>query len=464
MGISDFSASNSGLWNPIIQIGIIAALLLLANVLKRKIKFVRKSLMPTAVLAGFVLLLLRSTGVLKVDPVFLEKLTYHALAFGFIALSLRVPEKKSESGAVVGSQSGALIVSTYLVQALVGLVISIAVAYTIKPDFFQAAGILLPMAYGQGPGQANNVGTQYEGLGMAGGQSFGLSLAASGYLVACVVGVVAMTILSRKGKLRRHKDKEEVSGSVTVDFFQAHDEAPISDSIDRLSIQVGLVAILYFITYLLIWGVVSLLNAVAPGLAATVSSLLWGFNFIVGSVVAMVCRSLFKFFRKRKWMTHQYQNDYLLNRISGLAFDLMIVAGIASINIDELSGNWLPFILMAVAGAVATYVFLWQACKKLYPGYVYEGFFSMFGMLTGTLSSGVLLLREIDPELKTPASNNLITGSSFGIVFGAPMLLLVSFAASTSVPYAPILTVGIAGVYLAALLLFMFRIGKKKKK
>lgn len=463
MGISDFSASNTGLWNPIIQIGIIAALLLLANVLKRKVKFVRNSLMPTAVLAGFVLLILRSTGILKIDAAFMEKLTYHALAFGFIALSLRIPEKKSESGAVVGSQSGALIVSTYLVQALVGLVISIGVAYTIKPDFFQASGILLPMAYGQGPGQANNVGIQYEALGMAGGQSYGLSLAAMGYLVACVIGVIAMTILSKKGKLRRYKDKEEVSGSVTVDFFQAHDEAPISDSIDRLSIQVGLVAILYFITYLLIWGIVSLLEAVAPGLAKTVSSLLWGFNFIVGSVVAMVCRSLFKFFRKKKWMTHQYQNDYLLNRISGLAFDLMIVAGITSININELSGNWGPFLLMSVLGAIATYAFLWQVCKKLYPGYVYEGFFSMFGMLTGTLSSGVLLLREIDPELKTPASNNLITGSSFGIVFGAPMLLLVSFAASETIPHAPLLTIAIAAVYLAALLLFMFKIGKKKK-
>lgn len=464
MGISDFSAANTGLWNPIIQIGIIAALLLLANVLKRKVKFIRASLMPTAVLAGFVLLILRSTGILKVDPVFLEKLTYHALAFGFIALSLRVPEKKSESGALIGSKSGALIVSTYLVQAIVGLVISIGLAYTVMPDFFQASGILLPMAYGQGPGQANNVGTQYEGFGMAGGQSYGLSLAAMGYLVACVVGVVAMTILGRRGKLRRAMDKEEVSGSVTVDFFQAKDEAPISDSIDRLSIQVGLVAILYFITYLLIWGIVSLLEAVAPGLASTVSSLLWGFNFIVGSCVAMGCRSLFKGLRKAKWMTHQYQNDYLLNRISGLAFDLMIVAGIASINIEELSGNWLPFILMSVAGAVVTYIFLWENCKRLYPGYVYEGFFSMFGMLTGTLSSGVLLLREIDPELKTPASNNLITGSSFGIVFGAPMLLLVSFAASKTIPYAPIITVGIALVYLTVLMLFIFKLGGKKKK
>ena len=48
-------------------------------------------------------------------------------------------------------------------------------------------------------------------------------------------------------------------------------------------------------------------------------------------------------------MNRQYQNNYLLSRFSGLAFDVMIVAGIASINIDDLSGYWLPFLLMAVA-------------------------------------------------------------------------------------------------------------------
>ena len=73
----DFSAANEALWNPIIQFGIIAFLILLANVLRRKIPMVQASLMPTAVLAGFLLLLLRTTGILKIDMEFLEMLTYH---------------------------------------------------------------------------------------------------------------------------------------------------------------------------------------------------------------------------------------------------------------------------------------------------------------------------------------------------------------------------------------------------
>lgn len=150
----------------------------------------------------------------------------------------------------------------------------------------------------------------------------------------------------------------------------------------------------------------------------------------------------------------------MLSRISGVAFDIMIVAGIASINIDDLEGMWISFILMAIAGGVITLWFLIYMCKKIYPDYVYEGFFSMYGMLTGTISSGILLLSEIDPDFETPAANNLITGSSFGIAFGAPVLLLVSLAAKSDLMVW--VTLGLALLYLVILLLFIFKVGKKK--
>lgn len=457
----DFSSANTELWSPIIQIGIIAALILLANILRQKVRLIRTSLMPISVLAGFILLILRTTDLVPINLVFLEKVTYHAIALGFIALSLRIPEKQNGEGALLASKNGALIVSTYLVQALTGLLVSLVLAYTFMPDLFKASGVLLPMAYGQGPGQANNVGSAYEALGMTGGRSFGLSLAAAGYLCACVVGVIYLNILNRKGKIKRAAEISQLSGSVTVDTFQDKNEIPISESIDRFSVQAALVAIIYLLTYLLTNGITSLLEAVSPLIAETVGALLWGFNFILGSLIAVIFRSLFKKLRRANIMTRQYQNNYLLSRISGVAFDVMIVAGIASIDISDLSGYWVPFILMAVLGGVVTFIYLKYMCKILYRDYSYEGFFSMFGMLTGTISSGVLLLREIDPDLKTPASNNLITGSSFGIAFGIPVLLLVSFAAKNTVTV--FLSFGLIIIYLVALLLFMLKAKRSKK-
>ena len=456
----DYSAANTGLWNFFVQMGIIAGILLLSNVLIRKSAFIRKSLIPTSVLAGFVLLLLKTFGVLRIPANFLEMVTYHGIAVGFIALSLRTvgEGQRGEKGA--GLQSGAVIISTYLVQAIVGLIISIAITGLGMPGFFRAAGILLPMAYGQGPGQANNVGITYEALGFAGGQSFGLSLAAAGYLCACVVGVIYIAYLTRKGRIAR-REGERLSGSVTVDQFQDKGEIPLSESMDRLSVQVALVLLAYLCTYLVTLGVTALITRLAPGLARTLSPLLWGFNFIIGSMLAMAFKAVMGFLRKSNVMTRQYQNNYLLSRISGMAFDLMIVAGIASIDFNDLSGQWLPFLLMAVAGGAVTFVYLRWLCARIYPDYRDEGFLSMYGMLTGTISSGILLLRPIDPQLETPAANNLVLGSSYGIVLGAPMLIFIGLAAES--PLMLGVTFALIVLYLAGLLWLLLR-GKRKAR
>jgi len=458
-----YNASNTALWNFIIQFGIISASLLLSTLLRRKLPLIRKSLIPTAVLAGFILLILQTLNILRLDHNSLESITYHGIAIGFIAMSLRIPAAKSkeEKGDASGLKTGALIVTCYLIQALLGLVISLGLAYTVMPGLFKASGILLPMGYGQGPGQANNVGTSYEALGFVGGRSFGLSLAAAGFLCACVVGVIYLNILRRKGVI---KDRAANSAAdiVTVDDFQDKGELPVAESVDRFSMQVALVLSVYLLTYLVAWGIDSGLAAIAPGLAKTLSPILWGFNFIIGSVMALLVRLLFKALRSTKIMTRQYQNNYLLSRISGVAFDLMIVAGIASINIEDLSGLWVPFLLMAFVGGAATLIYLQKISKILYPIYYYEGMASMYGMMTGTISSGVLLLRELDPEFKTPAANNLVIGSSYAIIFAAPMLLLISMA-----PKSDLMTwivFGLVAIYLAALLTFLLKFRRTDKK
>ena len=443
----DYSAANQELWSFIIQLGLIAGAILLAQLLRQKVSLIRKSLMPVAVLAGFLLLIAKYAGLVKLDGAIMETLVYHGIALGFIAMSLRVPaQKQSAGGDLTGLKSGAVIVSTYLVQGITGLIIT-------------AAGLLLPMGYGQGPGQANNIGSSYEALGFAGGRSFGLSIAAAGYLVACIVGVVILNILSRRGKLgaARRSAAEEPD----VDFFQSKDEIPVSDSIDKLSVQIAMVVLVYLATYLAAWGITSGISALSAGLAGTVNTLIWGFNFIIGSALAILLRVLLEKAKKAGLIRRQYQNNYLLNRIAGFFFDIMIVAGIASINLEDIRGLWVPFVLMAVAGAAVTWLHLRFVCRDVYRDYYYEGLISMYGMLTGTISSGVLLLREIDPDLATPAANNLITGSSFGIILGAPILVLVGLA-----PKSDLLcwiTLGLIAVYMALLELLIFKAKKKAK-
>ena len=456
----DYSAANLGLWNIIIQLGLISGAILLANFLRQKVSFIRKSLMPVAVLGGFLLLLVKVIGLVPVDSQLMEMLVYHGIALGFIAMSLRVPpEKEKNASDLTGLKSGAVIVSTYMVQGVTGLAITLLLGYTVMPSLFKASGLLLPMGYGQGPGQANNVGSSYEALGFVGGRSFGLAVAAAGYLVACIVGVIILNVLSRKGKVGAPRSGAEKQPS--VDFFQGRDEIPVSDSIDKLSVQIAMVILVYLLTYLAAWGLTSGIAALSPGLAGTVNTLIWGFNFIIGSALAMLVRVLLEKGRKSGHIRRQYQNNYLLNRISGFFFDIMIVAGIGSINLEDIRGLWLPFVLLVAAGAAVTWFHLSYVCKKVYPGYYYEGLISMYGMLTGTISSGVLLLREIDPDLATPAANNLITGSSVGIIFGAPVLILVGLAPRSDLMC--LVTMALAAAYWGLLALLIVKLKPKKK-
>ncbi|MGI6532814.1 MAG: hypothetical protein ACOX29_10340 [Bacillota bacterium] len=80
--------------------GLLSGILLVANILRRKIPFVEKTLLPTAVIAGFIALFLRAFDWFPVKLELLEIITYHSIAIGFIALSLQCqksdPKRKAE--------------------------------------------------------------------------------------------------------------------------------------------------------------------------------------------------------------------------------------------------------------------------------------------------------------------------------------------------------------------------------
>ncbi len=153
-----------------------------------------------------------------------------------------------------------------------------------------------------------------------------------------------------------------------------------------------------------------------------------------------------------------------MNRIGGVAFDVMIVAGIAVIDLDVIKDYWLILIIMGLIGAFATFYYIYFVSKVLFKEYKYEQFFAMYGMLTGTASTGIILLREIDPNFETPASNNLVYQNLPAIVFGLPIMFLASYAPQgIKQTY---ITFGLIVVFLIILLLILFReqIFKRKKK
>lgn len=426
----DFSEYN--VWFLLVQFAIIFGAVLLGNTLRRKVKFVKNSLLPASVIGGVIIFIIKFIPKVSdfIDSDFMEILTYHCLGLGFIALSLKSSVKKKNKNRMVVVDTGITTVNGYLIQGIAGLGLSLILSLTLFKDLFYASGLLLPMGYGQGTGQALNIGTVFVGYGFTNGPEFGLAIAAIGFLVACIVGVIYLNFLKRKGKLKLQEQR--IADNTLDSNIYAEDEAPLCESVDKLTIQFGFVIGLYVITYLVIFGLSYLsVNHLGNFGKNTVDPLLWGFNFLFGSIVALVAKLVVSFLRKKKIMNYTYINNYMMSRISGMFFDVMIIAGIAAIDWQDLEGLLWPLLIICTVGGIVTFLYLKFICKRIFPDYEYEGFFSMFGMLTGTASTGMILLREIDPNYETPAANNLVLQQVPAIAFGAPLLLLMSFASGS---------------------------------
>ena len=453
-------------WNWLVQFCILATALLIGNILRTKIPFLRKSLIPSALIGGLLLLVFKAIpgceGLIN-KPV-MEIVTYHALGLGFVALALKNNKIESKSTPMKVIETGALTASTYVIQGIVGLIVSILFFYFGKKLFY-AAGLLLPMGYGQGPGQALNFGKIFTGWAAKQGidfpgADFGLSIAATGFIVGSIVGVVYMNILRRRGVLSRQKIVEAQMNK--LEDYEGKGEIPDAESIDKLSVQICMVLFVYFLVFLFTNWIQGM--DLGDFGTNTLKPMLWGFNFLIGTLFGILFKWLLGRFKKAKLMSREYINNYMLNRISGFCFDIMIVAGTAAINFTEFGKFVLPFIIIVTLGAIVTFVYVLWISKHLYPNYKYEGFFSMFGMLTGTASNGMILLREIDPKFETPAANNLVLQTLSAIVLGFPVLLLVGYAPQSL--NATFITLGILVVFWVALTVFMLRtkIFKRTKK
>ena len=463
--MENFNFWDSEVWGFVCLISVLLFSLLVANLLKKSIRFLRVSLIPTSVLGGLLLLICSVvyqliTGELLFDTAFfggngmgtMEVITYHCLALGFIATTFRSGRRgKGMRRTVEVFNTGVTTVSTYLLQAILGLGITMIAALIIK-GFFSAAGILLPFGYGQGTGQALNYGNIYEmEHGFVGGRSFGLTVAALGFLSAAIGGVIHLNILKKKGKIT--VTEEEGAASLTAEQIQSPDEIPMNGSIDKMTIQIAIIMGVYMVSY----GLMFVFGELIPGFR----SVLFGFNFLFGVLLATVLKWVLDMLRRANIVKKQYVNPFLMNRMGGFFFDLMIVAGIAAIRLDYIKQYWHILLILGVVGMLSTYWYNRFVAKKLFPRYCEQQFMAMYGMLTGTASTGMILLREVDPEYKTPVADNLIYQNLPAIVFGFPMMLLATLA-----PKQPMLTLVILIAFFAVMNLILFRsfLFRKKKK
>lgn len=461
---------DADVWSFVISLSALLLAMMAANALQKLVPFLRRLMIPSSVLGGFLLLVViwlvrKLFGAELVTTSLLEMITYHGLGLGFAAMALRNMEKKQDKRSRTGAfDCGVTVVCGYLMQAVVGLAATL-VLYKLIGGFF-ASGILLPMGYGQGPGQAYNWGHTYElQYGFTNGTSYGLTVAAMGFVSASVGGVIFLNHLRRKGVIQRDLGGD-VQEQMTIADYEGENEIPQSESMDKFTVQMALVFGSYLIAYLFMYGVNCIIETgVLGGLGSTLQSLIWGFQFLFSTLAAMLLKSVMRALKNKGVIRREYTNNFMQNRIAGFMFDLMVVASIAAIDLSAFTepGFLVPLTVICILGAVTTYGYLRFVCKRVFPMYEYEAFASLYGMQTGTASTGAILLRELDPKFETQAADNLVYHQLWAIVFGFPIMLLMGVAPQS--PMKSVITMVIALVLFIAFNIILLRrsIFKKTK-
>ncbi|MCX8059227.1 MAG: sodium:glutamate symporter [Spirochaetes bacterium] len=421
----------------------------ISTFIKRKIKFFQNFLIPNAIIAGFLLLICGREGlkIINFSEEILGNIVYHLLAIGFISLALKEREVKDDGKYTINTAF--FITSTYILQGIVGLIIFFIIFFIGRKDVFPGLGLLLPLGYGQGPGQAYSIGMTWEKLGVYGASSLGLAIATFGFLWACIPGVIYLNY--------RVKYKKEVPDVLYIQGNENNLEIekdkkgdiPLSESIDRLTVQIFLIGLVYLITYYFLKGLEFILNPLGP-IFKTLMQTFWGFHFIFGTIFAIFLRLIFNFMKKKKIMVRNYPNNFLLQRVSGASFDYLIAASIGAISIGVLKYYLVPLLIVTTVGGFLTYYYCSFLSKIVYNKFKLEFTFILYGNLTGTISTGLALLREIDPDFKSPAANSLVFGSGIALFIGFPLLFVLNL------PLLSIQTGKIKYLYISLIILILY--------
>lgn len=441
----------------------LSSFILIGTLMRRYIKFFQNYLIPNNFIGGAIALIVGSQGfgLIDLQSDRLVLYVYHFLALTFISLGLRQEKKHWGKGPL--SKSIASLIS-YLIQGLIGLLVAFALVYTIKPDLFVGIGLVVPLGFGMGPGLAATLAGSWEKFGFEGGAQVGLTFAAIGYLYAFFVGMALINWGIRNKKTALIKDVDHISNDMRIGVIkegkpQVAGYLPLSpEAIEPLAFHLALIGFVYLITYIIVDFLAGIMiNNGLDGFVAT----LWSFHFVVGLLLALLTRKILDV-TGRGYII----DPGLMTRGMGLFLDYLVVGAIAGISITVVMQYWLPILIMSLIAGPVTLLWLYWACKRAFDDYHFERFVEIFGEMTGTINSALVLLRVLDPEFETPVAEDAVYGAGISLFLGFPLLIAlnVPFVYYNGAIEGYWVTAGILFAYLIILMVIWKAIGFLKWK
>lgn len=405
----------------LIDVGWISLLMIIGNLLRRKVTLFQRLLLPASITAGLLGLVFGPQVLGWIN--FSDQIgTYTGILIAFVFASMAYAMDLTPSVRTGARQMWSY--STGMFMGQWGLFILLGV-FLFKPFFGTENwfGMMLPVGFVGGFGTAAAVGHSLEDAGAVAASSLGFTAATVGTLAAIVGGLIFANWGIRTG--RASAMPGELPWDLRSGYIDDVQSRPSigrattnPSSIEPLALHLGFVMFTVLAAYLT--------NKLITGWIPSVSIPLFAMSFVVG----LLGRAL---------LTAVGRKDFLdrstVNSMSGAATDYLIAFGVASIVPAAIADYWVPLLVLFVLGVVyCSFIFFVLSPEFFGEKWLERGIFS-WGWATAAVATGIALLKIVDPKLKSGTLNEYgvayvgFAPFEIGMTILAPIAVLAGFTA-----------------------------------
>lgn len=266
------------------------------------------------------------------------------------------------------------------------------------PDIF--AGIM-PVGFEGGHGTAGGMAPTFDDLGFPEMKDYALAAATGGIMGAIIVGMGLVNWAVRKGYVEKKSNPgthaDDYSGLIPMEHRpEAGKMSVSSDVIGSLTLHLVFVGAAILLGWLMKEGMILATQKLPEtGREIFESFPLFPLCMLGGVIVQLLAD---------KFDPHEHMDEGLMLRIQNCALDFLVVAAIATIRIDVVAQQWVPIVLLILAGILWNVLMLTVFARRAFKDAWFERGIAEMGQSMGVTATGLLLLRVVDPNYETEAA------------------------------------------------------------
>lgn len=373
-------------------------LLIIAQFMRAKIKFLQNFFIPASLLAGLLGLFL--------GPQFLGLIpwsgsigsyAYMLVCVLFAGLFLGKKEKINMKTMFhqVGDSFCVNMAAEFICFGS-ALLIGGALMLLLFPNVFPEISLLLPSGFCGGHGYASTISTALNNLlGREDCVVIGQTFATMGLLTGIFLGVACINWAARHGCTRFVKDAKALPEDCRTGIVPSGKRISMGEetinpmSMDPLAWHLGL-------TLIATWAGYTFYD--------------WYKQYLPDIELPVMCLTMLAGVLLQTFLNHTPFRDsvdeHVEGRIGSMVTDYLVGFGVASISVTVVLEFLWPIVILCILGIVTPFIFVFYIGRKLFHNFWFERSIFIFGWITGVVAIGVTLLRIVDPEGKSGTLND----------------------------------------------------------